>query len=285
MSDKFIVYIHRNKINQKVYVGITSQRVKGRWQNGRGYKKQPRFYNAIEKYGWDSFEHIIVAEGLTRYSAGKMEQKLIEELDSTNKTYGYNISLGGDGPESVSDDTKKKMSEAMVKRFENPLSHKQLSDAQKERYMDADERKKQQAIIMKYCHAPESDSKRGATLKKRYEDPNERKKISDAVKQYYIDRPEISASLTARNNKRYEDAAEHEKTSKANYKRFSDEKERKKISVAIKQYYSTPEGKANKSAAMKRRWSDPAERAKQSERIRKAKAKRRQQLNEDETAK
>lgn len=260
MADKYIVYIHRNMVNQKVYVGMTSRRAKQRWKRGNGYKLQPEFYREIEEYGWDNFEHIVIAENLTKEQAGALERELINEFDSADSAYGYNIALGGEGTESISDEMRTR-----------------YSRAQKRRYSDDTIREQQRLILAKYCHSSEADAKRAATLKKKYEDPNERKKISDAVKQYYIDHPEISASLTARNNKRYEDPTEREKTGEVMKRRWSDPSERQKLSAAIKNYYSTPEGKAKKSAAMKRRWSDPAERAKQSERIRAAKAKRKQQ--------
>lgn len=43
----YTVYKHTNKINGKVYIGITSQNVKRRWQNGAGYYGT-YFYNAIK---------------------------------------------------------------------------------------------------------------------------------------------------------------------------------------------------------------------------------------------
>lgn len=57
---KWFVYMHVNKINSKVYVGITSKKPEERWQKGQGYNSQKYFYRAIQKYGWDSFEHIIL---------------------------------------------------------------------------------------------------------------------------------------------------------------------------------------------------------------------------------
>ena len=54
----FLVYKHTNKENGKVYIGITSQEPKRRWQNGAGYYGT-YFYYAIQKYGWDGFEHDI----------------------------------------------------------------------------------------------------------------------------------------------------------------------------------------------------------------------------------
>ena len=52
--------MHKNKINNKVYIGITCQKTKYRWGAGSGYKQQPKFYRAICKYDWDNFEHIIL---------------------------------------------------------------------------------------------------------------------------------------------------------------------------------------------------------------------------------
>jgi len=54
------VYVHINKINNKKYVG-QSVNLKARWEsNGYYYRDSPYFYAAIQKYGWDNFEHIIL---------------------------------------------------------------------------------------------------------------------------------------------------------------------------------------------------------------------------------
>ena len=62
----YFIYMHINKINNKKYVGITYQNPpEKRWKNGKAYLKtsNPYFYNSIQKYGWESFEHIILEEG------------------------------------------------------------------------------------------------------------------------------------------------------------------------------------------------------------------------------
>lgn len=88
---KYTVYIHKNKINGKQYVGLTSRHnPTARWQNGNGYKLQPKFYNAILKYGWDNFEHIIVKTHLTREEASDLEKQLILKYDTKNNKNGYN---------------------------------------------------------------------------------------------------------------------------------------------------------------------------------------------------
>ena len=57
----FSVYMHTNTINGKKYVGITSKEPTRRWKgNGSGYRNNEHFWNAIQKYGWDNFEHDVI---------------------------------------------------------------------------------------------------------------------------------------------------------------------------------------------------------------------------------
>lgn len=95
MNRTYTLYMHKNKINNKVYIGITSQKIYKRWCGGNGYRKNPYFWNAINKYGWDNFEHIILHENLNKKEAEVEEIKAIEQYDSTNPEKGYNISVGG----------------------------------------------------------------------------------------------------------------------------------------------------------------------------------------------
>ena len=97
-KDNYCVYIHRNIINNKAYIGITiyGDDPNRRWQNGKGYVQQRLFYNAIQKYGWDNFEHIIWADNLTEDEAKNLEIRLIALFNTTNLNYGYNISPGGE---------------------------------------------------------------------------------------------------------------------------------------------------------------------------------------------
>lgn len=97
MSDsrKYFLYIHKNKINGKAYVGITCKKnPTHRWRNGNGYSEQP-FYHAIQKYGWDNFEHEIVEENLSEEDAKIKEIQLISKLNSIIPN-GYNYTSGGD---------------------------------------------------------------------------------------------------------------------------------------------------------------------------------------------
>lgn len=88
------VYIHICP-NKKVYIGITSKNPIERWSNGKGYKNNLYFTNAILKYGWDNIEHKILFEDLEEKEAKEIEIKLISIWKSQKMC--YNITDGGDG--------------------------------------------------------------------------------------------------------------------------------------------------------------------------------------------
>lgn len=94
----YCVYIHRNIVNNKAYIGITKygHNPNKRWKNGKGYGSQPFFDNAIKKYGWDNFEHVVWINGLSEDDAKKIEILLIALFNTTDPKYGYNLSVGGE---------------------------------------------------------------------------------------------------------------------------------------------------------------------------------------------
>ena len=89
------VYCHTNKVNGKKYIGITGTKPTYRWNNGEGYKRCPRFYNAIKHYGWDAFTHEILYTGLTKEDAEQLEVDMIAKYKTQDNDTGYNLSVGG----------------------------------------------------------------------------------------------------------------------------------------------------------------------------------------------
>ena len=110
-NDIYCVYIHTNKINGKMYIGQTCQDPEDRWKNGNGYKKCTYFYRAIQKYGWDNFEHEIIASHLTLDEANNFEELLIGVLNTMNPNNGYNLKSGGKS-NLLSELTKRKIGKA-----------------------------------------------------------------------------------------------------------------------------------------------------------------------------
>lgn len=109
--NNYSVYIHLFP-NNKVYIGITKQKPENRWNNGKGYKNNDYLANAILKYGWNNIEHKILYSNLTKEEAELKEVELIREYKSNIKEYGYNILDGGNVSDGMTEEVKRKISQA-----------------------------------------------------------------------------------------------------------------------------------------------------------------------------
>ena len=107
----YTVYIHTNKVNGKSYVGQTKcEDLTRRWTGGHGYEGCPYFYNAIKKYGWNGFTHIILETGLTKEEADEKEIAYIKQYKTTDPEHGYNIKSGGHHDGTLTESSKAKFS-------------------------------------------------------------------------------------------------------------------------------------------------------------------------------
>lgn len=105
----FTIYLIRNRLNGKVYVGQTKRSVSIRWSSHktdarRGIKFP--IYHAIRKYGEESFEVVGIATADTQEWIDYLEKLYILLYDSTNSEKGYNIRAGGNTapiPQSTKD--------------------------------------------------------------------------------------------------------------------------------------------------------------------------------------
>lgn len=103
--------------NKKLYIGITSAKPENRWgNNGTGYKLCKLFWRAIQKYGWDNIQHIILIEGVTKTVACECEKYLIAKYRTNESKFGYNNSLGGESGSNgyvFTEEQRKKISERL----------------------------------------------------------------------------------------------------------------------------------------------------------------------------
>lgn len=120
----YTIYMHKNKMNGKVYIGQTTQTdLKDRWKNGKGYKTCTYFYHAIEKYGWDSFEHLILEQGdATFEEINEKEKYFIKLFEARDPAKGYNLNEGG---KSMPENANKAAVEWMKKHPEFGLARAQ----------------------------------------------------------------------------------------------------------------------------------------------------------------
>lgn len=124
----------------RLYIGITKNKPTQRWQGGSGYKGNTYFTRAIKKYGWENFQHIIIAEGLDEQSAKELEIKLIAENKSNQRKYGFNISSGGESKSgtTISDWQKQRISEASKGKIVSAKTRKKLSIATQKTWANPD---------------------------------------------------------------------------------------------------------------------------------------------------
>ena len=187
----YTVYQHKNKINGKIYIGITSQKPEDRWgSQGCNYKSSPHFYSAIQKYGWDNFEHNILFTDLTKEQACLKEQELIKEYNSMNREFGYNSTSGGD-IFTMNEETKQKISQAMIGN-QNGLGHpcseekkEKISNAQKGRKF-TEEHKQKLSEAAKNRHVPCSEEKKQTLKEKSHKKPvycEELNKVFESVQE------------------------------------------------------------------------------------------------------
>lgn len=87
------------------YIGQTSQSNINRWRNGKGYKAQKVFYNAIIEFGWNNFSHEIIEENISNQETADIrEQYYIKKYHTyigDKKCRGYNSSKGGHGYHNI----------------------------------------------------------------------------------------------------------------------------------------------------------------------------------------
>ena len=129
-----IIYKATNTINGKVYIGKTKYTLEHRKSEHLRKVKNSNllFHKALRKYGEGSFNWDVIYECDDFIELNKSEIKFIAEYKS-NET-GYNLTTGGEGGYTFSDEVLKKIGEQTKLRnakFGNPFEGKTHSDESK----------------------------------------------------------------------------------------------------------------------------------------------------------
>lgn len=134
---------------------------------------QQKFANAILKYGWDAFDHVIIEIVFSEIEADKLEQTLIDKYDSINN--GYNTFIGGNLNHSHTEETKKKISDSNKGRIIPENIRKSHSKVMKNRKLSNETKEKISKSLRKFY--------KNNKLKKRSKEHS--KKISESLKGKY----------------------------------------------------------------------------------------------------
>ena len=116
----FYIYKITNKINEKIYIGKTSN-ITRRWNAHKklSSSNQKHFYlhNAISKYGIDNFFIEVIGSDSDENIAYEKETQFIIQYKSNKRELGYNLTTGGRGiitNQPVSLETRSKISNAQI---------------------------------------------------------------------------------------------------------------------------------------------------------------------------
>ena len=123
MSDvQKVIYMHRNKVNGKAYIGLTINTITHRWRqhqiesfrtNSDGtWFSNLWFHQAIRKYPDDVWEHLVLHEATDDEVLAELEVYYIEQYGTFGK--GYNMTKG-DTPVSATPEARRKGREAHTK--------------------------------------------------------------------------------------------------------------------------------------------------------------------------
>ena len=93
-----LIYKITNNINNKIYIGKTTNNLEYRWKEhikDSKYNTNNKFYNAINKYGAENFTPSVIEDNIDNELLNDKECYYIELFDSFKN--GYNSTLGGEG--------------------------------------------------------------------------------------------------------------------------------------------------------------------------------------------
>lgn len=141
-----IVYKATNKINNKVYIGITTKTLEHRKRiHIRDSKtKNTYFYRALRKYGENNFEWEIIDSAETMEELEELERYYINLYDSfNNKKKGYNSTSGGHNLYEITDEERHNRSKRAKGKnnpmygVESPMKGKHFTEEHKSKISNA----------------------------------------------------------------------------------------------------------------------------------------------------
>lgn len=96
-----IIYKTTNIVNGKIYIGQDKY-------NNPSYIGSGKILNlTIKKYGLENFKKEVIEECESKELLNEREKFWIDYYNSTNRKIGYNIALGGDGGDTISNHPRK----------------------------------------------------------------------------------------------------------------------------------------------------------------------------------
>ena len=185
------IYLIRNEVNNKCYIGQTTRKVKERVDEHIKKKKGNLILaRAVRRYGIDNFSFETLQSRIPHRLLGEKEKHYIKK-HKTLSPHGYNLTEGGDGVKQTPEIRRKISKSLKGRRFSN--SHKQaLSKFMKQRppIKHTAETRRKMSEIHKGAKLSEETKKKMSRNKRGKLNPNygkprsakDKKKISETKK-------------------------------------------------------------------------------------------------------
>ena len=142
LNNYYTIYKHTSP-SGKYYIGVTRQQnLNRRWMSGHGYISCPLFNNAIQKYSWKNFTHEILEDYVPIEKINDRECYWIKLYKSNNRDFGYNTEEGGHAYRTFSEETRKKISDAIKGKPKSEECKQKLRDINLGKHLSEETRKK-----------------------------------------------------------------------------------------------------------------------------------------------
>jgi group I intron endonuclease len=218
-----IVYLVRNLVNGKIYVGKCKGTIKQRWGVHVWYAEKKignYFHSAISKYGPENFSIEEIARASSMEELSELEKFHIARLGSHRPEVGYNLTMGGEGT-SPSDELRKRMRDTHLGKKHSPETIEKMRQAKLG---------KKNPFYGK-THTEEAREKMGDPSRGKKQSPEHVAKRSAAL----MGRPRTMGFLGKEHSEETK-----EKLSQAALERFEDLAEVAAVSAEMKQNWSNP---------------------------------------------
>lgn len=153
-----IIYKATNKINGKIYIGQTLHNLNNRIVEHVRGKDKTYFQNALGRYGIQSFDFSIIDIASCKNDLNEKEKYWIRFYNCKSPN-GYNLTDGGEGrvgykpseetrrklsaaKKNISDETRKRLSDAATRRIVSQETRKKMSESGKGRIFTEEHKRK-----------------------------------------------------------------------------------------------------------------------------------------------
>ena len=176
------IYLLKNKINNKIYIGQSINVRKRVEYHLLKAKHGTMLYNSILLHGAENFESSLL-ESCSREDLDEREEYWIKFFDSTNKDLGYNICSKGTSRRGLkhNEEARRKISLAMQKRVNSPEYSAWRSKTTKKLFLDKQFRQNHSNGQKRRFADPEQNERHCSIMKERYSNPEFVKKMQEST--------------------------------------------------------------------------------------------------------